>query len=282
MRPRALLVAHLCEEAADLSSGWSPLHVAACMDDVEATEALLQAGFSALAEAPLTRATPLSCAAVCGSQRALTSLCAFQPPAIEAESIKTDAEKRAALTRLLPAVAELCDESSVTRLGPMLTLLVRHGANPAAQSEPFELSAGSPARSLSPFEVLLRQCLPWLAWAHLGLESSSGQAEAAAWQAAAQSLAVGTAFAQPSEGEPPSAAAVGAQAVGRLLLAYVPFGIWPAKAQEELRTALVTRQDGRWADAPLHAFAMAPHAALLPVVQAAWMSAQSPSRRSMS
>ena len=56
MRPRALLVAHLCEEAADLSSGWSPLHVAACMDDVEATEALLQAGFSALAEAPLTRA----------------------------------------------------------------------------------------------------------------------------------------------------------------------------------------------------------------------------------
>ena len=60
MRPRALLVAHLCEEAADLS-GWSPLHIAACMDDVEATEALLQAGFSALAEAPLTGATPLSC-----------------------------------------------------------------------------------------------------------------------------------------------------------------------------------------------------------------------------
>ena len=87
-------------------------------------------------------------------------------------------------------------------------------------------------------------------------------------EAAAQSLAVGTAFARPSEGEPPSAAAVGAQAVGRLLLAYVPFGIWPAKAQEELRTALVTRQDGRWADAPLHAFAMAPHAALLPVVEA--------------
>ena len=122
MRPRTLLVAHLCEEAADLS-GWSPLHIAACMDDVEATEALLQAGFSALAEAPLTGATPLSCAAVCGSQRALTSLCAFQLPAIEAESIKTDAEKRAALTRLLPAVAEQCDESSVTRLGPMLTLL---------------------------------------------------------------------------------------------------------------------------------------------------------------